>query len=147
MRHVLVELGFKVHRGLISQGAVERLPVVKDFDPLEDGGASFGPGGELAAMDQLPVERTMPLGVAYPDQEIFRAEVVVPPFAEIQPDDQVIENPAFYFHRGASIGGGTLYLNYEYRALADTVPVEEVPTYVRQLDAAHDLMVYMISSR
>jgi hypothetical protein len=35
---VLVEFGFKVHRGMETEGAVEPLAVVKDFDPLEDGG-------------------------------------------------------------------------------------------------------------
>ena len=43
---VLVEFGFKVHRGLIAEGAVEPLAVVKDFDPLEDGGAGLGPRDE-----------------------------------------------------------------------------------------------------
>jgi hypothetical protein len=38
MRHGLVEFGFKVHRGLIAERAVESRAVVKDFDPLEDGG-------------------------------------------------------------------------------------------------------------
>jgi len=41
----LVEVGFKVHRGVIAEGAVEPFPVVKDFDPLKDGGAGLGPRG------------------------------------------------------------------------------------------------------
>jgi hypothetical protein len=36
MRHDLVELSFKVHREFVTEGAVEPLPVVKDFDSLED---------------------------------------------------------------------------------------------------------------
>ena len=43
---VLVQLRFKVHRGLVAEGAVEPLPVVKDFDPLEDCRAGLGPRGE-----------------------------------------------------------------------------------------------------
>jgi hypothetical protein len=46
----LVELHFKVHRGMIAEGAVEPLAVVKDFDPFKDGGPGFGPRGESAAM-------------------------------------------------------------------------------------------------
>jgi len=38
---VLVELGFKVHRGLITERAVEPRAVVKDFDPFEDHVACF----------------------------------------------------------------------------------------------------------
>ena len=36
MRHGLVEFGFKVHRRLEAERAVEPRPVVKDFDPLEE---------------------------------------------------------------------------------------------------------------
>ena len=33
---------FKVHRGFVTEDAVESLAVVKDFDPLEDGGGELG---------------------------------------------------------------------------------------------------------
>ena len=52
----LVELRFKVHRGLVAEGAVEPLPVVKDFDPLEDGSACLRPRGKMHAMHQLAFE-------------------------------------------------------------------------------------------
>jgi len=51
-----VEVGFKVHRGMITEGAVEPLPVVKDFDPFKDGRPSFGSCRELAARHQFPFE-------------------------------------------------------------------------------------------
>ena len=56
MSHGLVDLVFKVHRGLEAEGAVESLPVVKDFNPLEDGGARFGVRGEGAAVDEFAFE-------------------------------------------------------------------------------------------
>ena len=90
--------------------------------------------------------RTMPLGVAYPKHQIFRAEIIVPLINVIKPDDQTIENPAFYFHRGVSIGNGKLYLEYEYRSLSDVVLPEAVPAYVQQLDAVSELMGYIIPS-
>jgi hypothetical protein len=43
-------LVFKVHRRFVTEGAVEPLAVVKDFHPLEDGGAGFGPRGEGVPM-------------------------------------------------------------------------------------------------
>jgi hypothetical protein len=91
-------------------------------------------------------QRTMPLGVVYPNHQIFHAEVVVPTGAVVKPDDQTIENPAFYFHRVVSLAGATVVLDYEYRALTDVVLPEAVPTYVQQLDAAADLMAYTIPS-
>jgi transglutaminase-like putative cysteine protease len=90
--------------------------------------------------------RTMPLGVSYPEHQIFRAEVIVPALALIKPDNQTIENPAFYFHRAVTIAQGKLFLEYEYRSLTDVVLPEAVPTYVRQLDSAANLMGYTISS-
>ena len=53
---VLVGLRFQVHRGFKAEGAVAPRPVVKDFDPFEDGGAGFGPGGERKAVDQFPFQ-------------------------------------------------------------------------------------------
>jgi len=52
----LVQVGFKVHRGMIAEGAVEPLAVVKHFDPFKDGGPGFGPRGELTAMHQFAFE-------------------------------------------------------------------------------------------
>ena len=53
MRHGLVDLVFEVHRGFEAEGAVAPLPVVKDFDPLEDGGAGLGARGEGAPMHEF----------------------------------------------------------------------------------------------
>jgi hypothetical protein len=50
---VLVEFGFKVHRGFEAECAVEPHAVLKDFDPFEDGRVRFGARGELAAVDEF----------------------------------------------------------------------------------------------
>src|ERR1051326_7497845 len=57
MRHGLVELVFKVHRGLIAERAVEPRAVIKDFDPFKDRGASLGTCREVCAVDQTAFER------------------------------------------------------------------------------------------
>ena len=49
----LVQLRFKVHRGLVAEGAVEPLPVVKDFNPFKDRSSGFGPRSKLAAMHEF----------------------------------------------------------------------------------------------
>jgi hypothetical protein len=48
MKHGLVDLHFKVHRRLTAERTVKPRPVVKDFDPLEDGGLGFVAGAEGA---------------------------------------------------------------------------------------------------
>jgi hypothetical protein len=57
MRHVLVELSFKVHREFETERAVEPGAVVKGFDPLENGQACVGARGKPAAMDQFSFQR------------------------------------------------------------------------------------------
>lgn len=95
----------------------------------------------------LTVQRTLPLGIPYPEHQIFRAEVSVPPLSVVTPDERTFENPAFYFHRAVNIGNGKVYLFYEFRTLADAVMPDAVPTYVQQLRAAADLTGYSISSQ
>ena len=90
--------------------------------------------------------RSMPLGVTYPLHQIFRAEVVVAVLSGILPDDQTVQNPAFYYHRTVSTAAGKLFLECEYRALSDVVWPDAVPLYVRQLSAASELWGYTISS-
>jgi hypothetical protein len=90
--------------------------------------------------------RTMPLGVDYPGHQIFRAEIVVPSLAVIRPGDQIVNNPAFFFHREVSIGKDKLLLEYDYRSLRDSVLPEAVPEYIRQLSAIGNLTVYTITS-
>ena len=90
--------------------------------------------------------RTMPLGVSYPEHQIFRAEVMVPTVALIQPEERTVENPSFYFHRLVNVSTGKLFLEYEYRALSDAVQPQAVPAYVRQLNEAGELMDYTISA-
>lgn len=51
MRYGYVSTGWfqKVHKGLIVEGVVEPLRVVKHFVPFKDGNPGFGPRGELTA--------------------------------------------------------------------------------------------------
>jgi len=56
MKHGLVELSFKVHRGFETGRAVEPLAVVKDFNPLEDRCPGLVSHGELAATNQFPFQ-------------------------------------------------------------------------------------------
>ncbi|MGP8198534.1 MAG: DUF3857 domain-containing transglutaminase family protein [Limisphaerales bacterium] len=92
------------------------------------------------------VGRTMPVDVPYPVHEIFRAIFTVPVLALIAPDEQTIQNPAFYFHRTVAMTQVNISLEYEYRSLTDAVSPEAFPTYLRQLDAAAQLTDYAIVS-
>ncbi len=48
--------GFKVDRALVVKTGVKSDAVVEGFDVIEDGGASFGEGGEAVVVDQFVFE-------------------------------------------------------------------------------------------
>jgi len=48
---------FKVHRGVITQSAVEAFRVIESFDVIEDGQASGMMGWELVLMERFGFER------------------------------------------------------------------------------------------
>ena len=54
---VLVEFGFKVHRGMEAEGAVAPHAVVKDFDPFKDGGPGFATRGEVPLVNEFAFQR------------------------------------------------------------------------------------------
>ena len=88
--------------------------------------------------------RTMPLGLPYPVHQIFHAEMNATAGLPSDPSNVKINNPAFFFQRTASLSGGKMFLDYEYRSLADAVAPEAVPTYVRDLDTAADALEYLL---
>lgn len=101
---------------------------------------------QAAIQSPAMAARTMPLGIAYPVHQVYHGEITVPAIAALHPDDQSIENPAFRFHRSATIGTGLLFLDFDFQSLSDAVAAESVPEYARQLNAAGELLGYTISS-
>ena len=86
----LVEFGFKVHRGLVAERAVEPRAVVKDFDPLEDGRLGFGACGKGAWMDQAAFE-------AAPEAFHHRIVVAVAPAAHAGNHARQRQSPPIIF--------------------------------------------------
>ena len=103
---------------------------------------------EAAMQPPANTPRAMPWSVPCPVHQICRVLVIRPMLGLAVPDDQTIQNPAFYFHRMVTVTRDQplVTLEYEYRSLADAVWPEAFPTYMRQLDAAAGLMEYSITS-
>jgi transglutaminase-like putative cysteine protease len=101
---------------------------------------------QLAMAKPAIEERTMPLGVPFPNHQIFHAEVTVQSLALIKPEDETIENPAFVFHRSVAVSGSNVILDYDYRALEQAVLPEGMPNYLRQLTSSLDTLTYTINS-
>ncbi len=90
--------------------------------------------------------RSMPLGLKYPDHQVFRAEITLPLSNPVAPGNWAVNNPAFHFHKTVVRSGGKILLEHEYDALADSVPVDAMPNYLSQLDQASDLLGYALFS-
>ena len=90
--------------------------------------------------------RSMPLGLNYPEHQVFRAEITLPLSIPVEPGRWAINNPAFHFHKVVVRSGGKVLVEHEYDALAETVPVEAMPGYLLQLDQVSDLLGYPLFS-
>jgi transglutaminase-like putative cysteine protease len=101
---------------------------------------------EMAMAKPSIEDRTMPLGLPYPEHHIYHAEVTVQSIALINPVNETINDPAFVFHRSVAVSGSSVALDYDYRALTQEVMPEAMPSYLRQLSAALDTLRYKISS-
>jgi hypothetical protein len=98
----------------------------------------------IAAEPPIIAARVMPLGVPYPEHQIFRANITVPGTSFNRPEEEEVDDPAFYFHRSTSLHDGALFLEYEFRTLTGAVPVDGVQDYIQHLGAAGELMSYTI---
>jgi hypothetical protein len=90
--------------------------------------------------------RAMPLGLNYPNHQVFRAEIALPLSNPVTPGSWAVNNPAFHFHKTVLRSGGKVLLEQEYDTLADSVPVDALPNYLSQLDQASDLLGYSLFS-
>jgi hypothetical protein len=87
--------------------------------------------------------RAMPLAVPFPVHQIFHAEVNVSALP-VDSDNVIIDHPALYFHRTATIIGGKLILNYEFRSWTDAVAADALPAYVSDLNAVVEALGYTL---
>jgi transglutaminase-like putative cysteine protease len=107
----------------------------------------FYPGNiQWAARKPAVSFRSMPLGVAYPKNEVFRAEITSAQVVPVDFMDRTIAGPAFFFHKIVAVRAGKILLEEDYNSLTDAVPVEAMPEYLRQLGEANDLIGFSLFS-
>jgi hypothetical protein len=88
--------------------------------------------------------RTMPLGLSYPEHEVFRAEINLAAAIPVEPGAWAVNNPAFHFHKAVTRSPGKVVVEQEFDALAESAPVEAVPAYLLQLDRVAALLDYSL---
>jgi hypothetical protein len=103
----------------------------------------------VSAAIQMPasIARTMPLGLDFPQDQLFRAEIewTAQTFATA-PEDRAFQNPAFYFHRGVSESANRISFSCEFATLTDSVPPEMMASFARQLSQVTEAQDYILYS-
>ena len=99
---------------------------------------------DRAARKPAVSARTMPLGLSYPEHEVFRAEITLAPAIPVEPGAWAVNNPAFHFHKAVTRSPGGVLVEEEFDSLAEAVPVEAVPNYLLQLDRVSALLGYTL---
>jgi transglutaminase-like putative cysteine protease len=97
----------------------------------------------LAAPD-LP-ERTTPLAVGFPNYLSTKIQLLLPTPWDV--DAEVVKIDTAYFRYASTVGylDKTITLDYEFKALKDHVPVEQLPAYIKELERARDDTYFHIS--
>lgn len=101
---------------------------------------------DRAARKPLVSVRSMPLGLNYPEHQVFLAEISFPVSIPGNPGRWAVNNSAFHFHKEVARYPGKVLLEEEYFLRADTVPVEAMPDYLLQLDQVSDLLGFSLFS-
>jgi hypothetical protein len=99
---------------------------------------------DRAARKPLVSARTMPLGLTYPEHEVFRAEITLPASIPVEPGTWAVNHPAFHFHKAVTPTPAGVLVEEEFDSLAESAPVEAVPDYLRQLDLVSPLLDYAL---
>ncbi len=101
----------------------------------------------IAALLKKPAdtERTLPLGVPFPEHQILRTEVTLPEDWPADFENKVISDPAFQFRRNSLAHGNKIVMEYEYHALVDSIAPDAAPEHIRHVNQATQLLGYTIS--
>jgi transglutaminase-like putative cysteine protease len=80
--------------------------------------------------------RSMPLAIHFHANQIFRIEATLPNTWFFPNDDKTVEDEAFRFHRTITATLRKLVLQYDYKALTESVSPDRTSQYLRHLDDA-----------
>jgi hypothetical protein len=99
--------------------------------------------GSLDAPD--PPERKMPLALDFPTHDTEKITVLLPSAWQVTADAKTIRTPAFEYGSKFSYRNNEVTLEYRFHILADSVPANQLPQYVKQLSRAKDDVYFDLS--
>jgi Domain of Unknown Function with PDB structure (DUF3857)/Transglutaminase-like superfamily len=96
----------------------------------------------IAGFLKKPVDtdRTLPLGISFPEHQILRTEVTMPRDWPQGADEKTITDPAFSLRKLYKGVGNTVVMEYEYQTLADSVAPDAVTDYLQRIDQCSPML-------
>jgi hypothetical protein len=96
----------------------------------------------MAGLLKKPVDtdRTLPLGINFPEHQILRTEVTLPMDCPQGTDEKTVTDPAFTFRKLYQSIGNKVIMEYEYQAVADSVTPDAVSDYLQRVDQCSKLL-------
>lgn len=105
----------------------------------------FYPSSIATLLDPpLDTARKFPLGINFPEHQIFRTEVTLP---EAWPSDlerKTVTDSAFTFQKYFRCAGDRLVMEYEYQSQSDSVSPADFNQYIRRLDQCSQSLGYTL---
>lgn len=101
----------------------------------------------MATLLDVPADtgRTMPIGVPFPQHRIFRTEVTLPSAWPADAINRTVSDRAFFFQKNLRCSGNKVFMNCEYRSLADSVEPAQAADYIQHLNQASKALGYTLS--
>jgi hypothetical protein len=91
------------------------------------------------------IQRTMPLGIEYPVHVVHTTEVMLPSNCNVKSTNIVAATKSMRLNYTRKYTGRVLQLRYEYDALTDSVPVEDMADYLKTLGQMDHLLSMHLS--
>lgn len=83
-------------------------------------------------------QRTMPLGLSFPERVVHEAVLHLPAPWSLDPHDETVATEAFRFRSRASATGSVVRIAYEWETLADSVPAASAPEALARISKVVD---------
>jgi hypothetical protein len=102
---------------------------------------------EMAAFLKAPddTERTMPVGVPFPEHQILRTEITLPSAWPADTAQKTVSDPAFFFQKSLNCSGNKIVMNCEYQSLMDFAGPDQAAQYIQHLNQASKSLGYSVT--
>jgi hypothetical protein len=89
-------------------------------------------------------DRTMPVGVPFPEHQILRTEITLPSDWPADAVRKTVSDPAFFFQKSLKCSGNKIVMTCEYQSLMDSAGPDRAAQYIQHLNQASKSLGYSV---